>query len=153
MRELFRREALAVDTQPRSWREAIRVAGALLLDAGSIEAGYIDAMIDAVETLGPYMVVAPHFAIAHAAAGAHVVKDDMALVVFREPVLFSTPNDPVHLMIGMCALRPESHLEQFRGLAELLTDEDVWQKFAASKTVDQLYRLANGKSGGKEGRA
>ena len=136
MRELFRREALAVDTQPRSWREAIRVAGALLLDAGSIEAGYIDAMIDAVETLG-----------------AHVVKDDMALVVFREPVLFSTPNDPVHLMIGMCALRPESHLEQFRGLAELLTDEDVWQKFAACKTVDQLYRLANGKSGGKEGRA
>lgn len=143
MNEKFRRDALLVDSGKHDWPDAIRIAGKLLLDAGSIEEQYIDGMIDAVHELGPYMVVAPHIAIAHAAAGTHVLKNDMVLVTFKEPVLFHSENDPVHLMIGMCALEPGSHLEQFKSLADILVDEDVWEKFRDCDTVDDLYNLVN----------
>lgn len=143
MNELFRREALLIDDEPRSWQEAIRVSGGLLLEAGSIEEPYIQGMIDAVEELGPYMVIAPHIAIAHAAAGTNVLKNDMVLVVFREPVNFGCENDPVHLMIGMCALEPGSHLEQFRALANILVDDTVWEKLRDCRDLDALYELVN----------
>jgi len=54
------------------WRQAIRQAGQLLVDDGRITAAYVDAMIRSVETLGPYMVLMPGFALAHAAPSAAV---------------------------------------------------------------------------------
>ena len=146
MQELIRKEALKIDREPHTWQDAIRVAGKMLLEAGSIEEGYIDAMIDAVHQLGPYIAIAPHIAIAHAAPGTHVIKDDMIMIVFKEPVLFNSENDPVHLMIGMCALEAHSHLDQFTGLADIMDDENIWQEFLACETVDQMYALTNKKS-------
>lgn len=143
MKKLFSKEALLVDTKPHSWEDAIRITGGLLLNAGSIEEGYIQAMIDAIHQLGPYIVVMPHIAIAHAAPAAHVIKDDMVLVVFKEPILFNSENDPVHLMIGMCATAPHNHLDQFTSLAEIFDDDVIWERFHACNTVDQLYDLIN----------
>ena len=142
--ELFRKEALHIEHSPQSWQDAIRVAGKLLLDLGSIEESYIQAMIDAVVELGPYIVIAPKIALAHAAAQVGVLKNDMSLVVFKEPVLFNCKNDPVHLMIGICALEPGSHLEQLKKLAVLLEDEGVIDDFLACEDLGQLYELVNG---------
>ena len=144
MVERFRKEALYIDFQPRSWQEAITLTGSLMLNIGSIEEGYIAAMIKAVEDLGPYMVVIPHLAIAHAAPLTHVLKNDMVVVVFKEPVFFNCENDPVHIILGLCALTPGSHLEQFQRIADIFSDEEAWQAFHACDTVEQLYELING---------
>jgi len=144
--ELFRKDALHIERSPQSWQDAIRITGKLLLDAGSIEESYIQAMIDVVVELGPYIVIAPNIALAHAAARVGVLKNDMALLVFKEPVLFNCENDPVHLMIGLCALAPGSHLDQLKRLTVLLDDEGVIDDFLACEDLDQLYELVNGKS-------
>ena len=144
--ELFRKDILHIERSPQSWQDAIRITGKLLLDAGSIEESYIQAMIDVVVELGHYIVIAPNIALAHAAARVGVLKNDMALLVFKEPVLFNCENDPVHLMIGLCALEPGSHLEQLKRLAVLLDDEGVVDDFLACEDLDQLYELVNGKS-------
>ena len=144
--ELFRKDSLHIVHSPHSWQEAIHITGKLLLDLGSIEESYIQAMIDAVNELGPYMVIAPKIALAHAAAQVGVLKNDMALLVFKEPVLFNCKNDPVHLMIGICALEPGSHLEQLKRLAVLLDNESIIDDFLACEDIDQLYELVNGKA-------
>ena len=142
--ELFRRDVLHIERSPQSWQGAIRITGKLLLEAGSVEESYIQAMIDAVLELGPYIVIAPKIALAHAAAGVGILRDDMALIVFKEPVLFNCENDPVHLMIGLCALTPGSHIGQLKSLVALLNDEGVIDDFLACENLDQLYELVNG---------
>lgn len=144
--ETFRKEALHIEYAPQSWQDAIRITGKLLLDAGSINEGYIQAMIDAVNELGPYIVIAPNIALAHAAARVDVLKNDMVLIVFKKPVLFNCENDPVHLMIGLCALAPGSHVDQLNSLSALLDDEGVIDEFLACEDLDQLYKLVNSKS-------
>ena len=144
--EMFRKEALYIEDTPQSWQDAIRVTGNLLFKAGSINEGYIQAMIDAVNELGPYIVIAPNVALAHAAARVDVLKNDMVLVVFKEPVLFHCENDPVHLMIGLCALAPGSHIDQLNALSALLDDEGVIDEFLGCENLDRLYALANSKS-------
>ena len=143
MRELFSKEALAIEYGAYSWEEAIRVTGKLMLERGSIEEGYIQAMIDVVHKVGPYIVLAPHIAIAHAAAGTYVQKDDLVVVVFKEPVLFHCDNDPVHLMIGLCAIAKASHLELLKNLSLVLDDENVWKEFLACENLEQLYARVN----------
>ena len=49
------------------WEDAIRKAGNVLVTAGSIDTSYIEHMIQSVKTLGPYIVIMPGFALAHAA--------------------------------------------------------------------------------------
>ncbi|MDR2183163.1 MAG: PTS sugar transporter subunit IIA, partial [Clostridiales bacterium] len=83
MKELFRKEVLHIEHGAHSWQEAIRVVGRIMLEVGSIKEGYIQAMIDAVEELGPYIVIAPHMAIPHAAARENVLKNYMVIAVFQ----------------------------------------------------------------------
>ena len=150
MQEIFRREALSVDFQPHSWQQAVTISGELLLANASIEAGYIQAMIDAVKELGPYMVVIPHVAIAHAAPATYVKANDLVLTVFKQPIYFNSPNDPVHIMFGLCALTPGSHLHHFQRIAQIFENEEAWRDFYDCDTVEQLYDLLNSDREGEE---
>ena len=143
MPQMFRKEVLHIEEAAHSWQEAIRLVGRIMLDIGSIEEGYIDAMIRAVEEIGPYIVVAPHIALPHAAARENVLKNDMVIAVFKQPVIFNCDNDPVHLLVGLCALEPGSHLEQLTSLADILDNENIYKDFLACNTTDELYNLVN----------
>jgi len=144
MGEIIRKQGLLIDHQKRTWEEAIQVCGELMLSLGSVEEAYINAMIEAIHKLGPYIVIAPHIAFAHAAAGAHVLKNDLVLTVFKEPVIFNSNNDPVHLMFGICALEPDNHLELLQQLAEVIEDENIYQKLVDCNSTDALYKVING---------
>ena len=143
MEERFRLNALNVDYGQHDWPSALTVVGELMLKLGSIEEPYITAMIKAVEDLGPYMVIIPHLAIAHAAFFTHVLKDDMVMVVFKQPIIFNSNNDPVHIIIGLCAKSPHSHLQAFQYLSEIFNDENAWLEFFNCDTAEELYKLIN----------
>jgi len=143
MTELIRKDALLVDCEKRSWQEAVRICGGLMHSEGSISAEYTEAMVEAVATLGPYMVIAPHIALAHAAAVTYVAKDDLVLVVFKEPVIFGSHNDPVHLVFGLCATGADKHLSQLQALTEILGDKEICTKLLNCDDVDGVYRIIN----------
>ena len=143
MTELIRKQGLLIDEEKRSWEDAVRICGGLMLSLGSVTKEYIDAMVAAVHDLGPFIVIAPHIAFAHAAAGAHVLKNDLVLVVFREPIIFGSDNDPVHLMFGLSALEPGSHLELLQRLAVVLEGGKISEKLMNAATVEALYGLIN----------
>ena len=54
MDDLIRKENMQIGVEAASWQDAVRGAGNLLLQAGSITAQYIEEMIQAVVELGPY---------------------------------------------------------------------------------------------------
>ncbi|WP_313675221.1 PTS sugar transporter subunit IIA [Mycolicibacterium sp.] len=63
---LLNEDCIAVDVDAVTWEDAVRAAGGLLEQTGIAGPAYTAAMVDNVETNGPYIVVAPGFAFAHA---------------------------------------------------------------------------------------
>ncbi|ASB91008.1 Protein-N(pi)-phosphohistidine--sugar phosphotransferase [Bacillus sonorensis] len=63
LNELLTEKTIQMAERTESWEEAIRLAAKPLLDQELIKEHYIDAMIDNVKTLGPYMIIGPEIAI------------------------------------------------------------------------------------------
>ncbi|MFP3913494.1 MAG: PTS sugar transporter subunit IIA [Actinomycetota bacterium] len=104
------------------WQEAIRAACQPLLSAGAIHERYIDACIDLVEEEGPYMVVAPGIALAHARPEDGVLSLGVAVAVLADPVEFGHPdNDPVDLVFAFGSPDADQHVGLLGALARGLT--------------------------------
>lgn len=144
MGSIIAKENLRAAVIAADWREAIRQAGGVLEAAGSITAEYTESMIRAVEELGPYIVIMPGFAIAHAAPCAAVLKEDLALVTLAEPVVFGSPNDPVSTILCVACVDRDSHMRALQTVAEALCADGVMENLAKAKTVEELHAILHG---------
>ena len=116
------------------WKEAIRIAGELLLKSGSIEPRYIDAMIKFCEEYNAYIVVAPGIALAHARPEDGVKKIGFSLITLESPVHFGHPeNDPVDIVIAFGAIDSSSHINILAQLAKLLSISEKVEKIRNAK--------------------
>ncbi len=104
--------------------QAIRKAGEILVATGSVEPRYVQAMVDLVKQLGPYIVLAPGIALAHARPENGVKRICLALITLAEPVCFgNAANDPVDIVAAMGAVDSENHVQILAQLAGFLGDE------------------------------
>lgn len=96
----------------KTWQEAVRLSGDLLVASGRTKSAYTDAMIATIEELGPYVVIAPGLAMPHARPSDAVLDTGMALLTLRQPVVFGhKKNDPVSVVFSLAALDHDRHLE------------------------------------------
>ena len=127
-----------------TWKEAIKEAGQILVEAHSCTVEYIHAMIAAVEELGPYIVMTPHVALAHARPSPQVNQADMSLVVLDEAIEFgSVANDPVKLVFAFCAVDNESHLGLLGKLAKILNPETI-NRLREVKVASEAIKILGG---------
>jgi ascorbate PTS system EIIA or EIIAB component len=118
-----------------SWRDAIALAGEGLVAAGIATDEYTRSMVEAVEVNGPYIVIAPGFALAHARPSDAVLRWGMSLVTLAEPVQFGAgANDPVSVVVGLAAVDKQQHIEALTLLADKLMNPDF---------VTSLLKLSN----------
>ena len=121
------------------WEGAVRAGGQLLLDAGMCETRYLDAMVDAVRRLGPYMVLAPGIALAHGRPEDGVLKAGLSIINLESPVDFgSEANDPVYLVISFGGVDNDSHVAMLRELAIFLMEEQNQELLKKATAVEQL---------------
>ncbi len=66
LKDLLTADRIQFTDDKLDWREAIRLASAPLIEDGSITQNYVRAMIDSIETTGPYIVLTPGVALPHA---------------------------------------------------------------------------------------
>lgn len=142
-------KAVRLNVQAADWRAAIEQAGGALADAGITTTDYIAEMISTVETLGPYIVIAPGIALAHSRPSPAVNRAGISWVTLAEPVPFgNADNDPVGLVIGLAALDHDGHIDLMAALAETLSDETRLAKARAATTPQELRdALAEPKEG------
>src|SRR5699024_8536352 len=115
--------AIALDARAQDWREAIRVSGELLVATGATDGAYTDAMIRTVEQHGPYIVLAPGFALAHSRPDESVHRTALSFVRLAEPVAFGhEANDPVTLVMALAAADASAHQTALAALAGVLAD-------------------------------
>lgn len=121
------------------WRAAIQAAGDALVAGDIATDAYTDAMIKAVEDLGPYIVIAPGFALAHARPSEQVRRTGLSWVSLAEPVEFgSETNDPVDLVVGLAALDHDEHLQAMAKLAGVLANPDTLARLRASNDPEEI---------------
>lgn len=110
--------AVALDRE-----HAIEMAGELLVASGRSTPEYTESMLQAVVENGPYIVIAPGIALAHGRPTDAVIEIGLSLVTLAEPVVFGNQaNDPVRLVIGLCATDHSSHIDIMAELATFLGD-------------------------------
>ncbi|SJM70474.1 PTS sugar transporter subunit IIA [Gulosibacter sp. 10] len=125
--------AIAFKAGAADWRDAVRASGDLLVASGATTDEYTDAMIAAVEELGPYMVIAPGFALAHARPSEAVRRTGLSWVTLAEPVEFgSASNDPVDLVVGLASRDHDAHIQVMSKLAGVLANADTLARLRAS---------------------
>ena len=96
------KESIEFGYEAADWRDAVRQAGKLLLNAGAITESYIDAMINMVEAEGAYMLVAPGVAMPHARPQDGALKNGISYLTLKTPVFFPQKDDnPITLLIGV----------------------------------------------------
>jgi len=124
------------------WREAIRIAGKLLVNEGFVVEDYVDQCLQAAVTMGPYYVLCPGVAISHARPGQAVKQLCLATVTLDPPVPFGHQyNDPVSILFMFGSLNKEAHLVLLKNLGRLLTNNDNLKRLAAADSFTDLYDL------------
>ncbi|WP_301336115.1 BglG family transcription antiterminator [Paenibacillus sp. FJAT-26967] len=144
--------ASMIRVQPRAsdWRTAIRMASEPLLREGRIEEAYVQAMIDKVEALGPYIVVAPGIAIAHGKPQDGVKRLGMSLLRLEEAVAFSDQErHQVQVILVLAAIDGESHLKALSELTILLREEKSLTRLKEAGTIQELAGLIGPNGSGR----
>lgn len=139
---LLDEDVIEVGLEVADREAAVRAAGRLLEISGAIEPRYTDAMCDALETLGPYCVIAPGVALPHARPDDGVLRTAISLVTLREPVEFGhATNDPVSLVIALAPVDKQAHLAALQELAGRLADPAVIDQVTAASGPRQVLDL------------
>ncbi len=137
--------AIVLHARAHDWRDAVRLAGDALVDSGCTTPEYTEAMIRMVDDHGPYIVIAPGLALAHARPGPEVRCDGLSVVTLAEPVEFGhAHNDPVRVVIGLAGAAPHAHLEAVAQLANAFNDAAAIPALAAATTRDAVREILGG---------
>lgn len=142
LHDLIPAHACAAKVPASSWQDAIRAGGELLHQADTIEPGYIDAMIDVVEKHGPYIVIAPGVALAHAQSAGLVRQLSLSVLTLAAPVVFGHPkHDPVDVVITLATDSPTAHARALKSIASLLQDSARMSALRAAESGEDIRTL------------
>lgn len=123
-----------------SWELAIKQASEPLLEKNIIKESYVEAMINSVYKNGPYMIIMPHIALAHARPEDGVNENGNSFLKLKIPVIFPQEND-VDIIIVLAAKEDEGHLELMAELADLLVDDEKTEAIRRAHNKNQIKEI------------
>ncbi len=143
--DLLSPDAVALAVDVTDWQEALTVAGDLLTKTGVATEMYTSEMIDGVLEKGPYIVIAPGFAFAHARPSPAVHRTGMSWVRLATPVKFGhTSNDPVRLVVALAATDATAHTSAMAELAKVIGDPTRSAALDSAQTPAEVMSILGG---------
>lgn len=124
---------------------AIRMAGEQLVARGSVDAAYVDAMLEREDVVTTY--IGEGVAIPHGVGTAkkYIHKTGLSVLQFPDGVPFG--DEKAYLVVGIAGLG-EEHLPILQALANIMLDEDLIEQIKHSTDRDFIYHSLT--SGGGE---
>lgn len=134
--------AVLLHRRAEDWQDAVRLAAEGLERSGATTDGYAQEMIRMIQEHGPYVVISPGLALAHARPGPEVLRDGLSVVTLEEPVAFGHPyNDPVAVVLGLAVHSPERHLGFIADIANAFNDTDTTAELASADDADAVRAI------------
>jgi mannitol/fructose-specific phosphotransferase system IIA component (Ntr-type) len=118
----FGPNSIALIEEQLSFTEAVDRAVQLLELDGRITPSYRVEVLESLAKLGPYFVVAPGIALAHAAPSASVAEIGFSLLRLDHGVISGSNNDPVRLLFAFCTPTPDDHIELLGEFANFISE-------------------------------
>lgn len=139
LKKYLNEDTIQLKQKVNSWQEAIQKAGQLLVNTNKIKEGYVVEMVQAVYDLGPYIVIAPGIAIAHARPSENVVAEGISMVTLETPVKFGhQTNDPVDIVFSFAAREQTGHLNALQNIVTLLGDESFINLLKENDNIKEI---------------
>ncbi len=137
--DLLKKENVQIVESVTDWKDAIRISVQPLEQHGYVESRYKEEIISNVESMGPYIVLAPYIALPHARPEQGVKESQIAVTLLQNEVRFAGDEKPVKLLIALAASDNNRHLDALMSISEILQNEDTVQKILNSKDKEELY--------------
>jgi len=145
LNDVISNDLIKVNTKVNDAKEAVITSGKLLLNKNLIEEKYIDGMLNNLKENGPYFVIAPGIAMPHARPEDGANDIGISITTLEHPVEFGHPkNDPVKIVIGLCAVDHQSHLTALAELIDILSDKKSVQKIEDANTSEEILKIVRG---------
>lgn len=142
LKDLLTKQCIQFVEEVGDWKEAIALAAKPLLDGGYITNAYIQAMIDNVKKLGPYIVITPGVALPHARPEQGVKKIGMSFLRIKNGCLFSEKEEHrVYILIVLAAIDNETHLKALSQLTKLLSDKENMRVLFSANSIEEVLTL------------
>lgn len=140
--DLLPAQAIQIGVECSDWKGAIEASAKYLLKNGAINENYIKAMIKNVMENGPYIVVAPGFALPHEALNAGASKVGMSLIRLKTSVPFGKKEmDPIEWVCCLSAINKETHLKAMFQLVNLFYNQSFRKQIKECKTGEEIYKI------------
>ncbi|EBS6871679.1 PTS sugar transporter subunit IIA [Salmonella enterica] len=127
------------------WKQAIMLSAQPLLAKGAITEDYIHAIFNSHQKIGPYYVLAPGLAMPHARPEQGVIKNGLSLLHIKQGVSFdSEDNDPIYVVIMLCALSGDEHINMITALADIFSDDERLSALLKASSMEAIQAVING---------
>lgn len=139
LKDFLNEKTIKLNVEAKNWEEAVRIGGKLLVENGMAESRYIDAMVNGVKDIGPYIVIAPGFAMPHARPESGALKPGFSLLTLNKPVEFGNKeNDPVYLVVCVCSPDSNSHIKALSELVQFLDNDENIDLIRNAKLPEEI---------------
>lgn len=138
-------ENIQIVDSVNDWKQAITLSAQPLLAKGAITEDYINAIFNSHQELGPYYVLAPGLAMPHARPEQGAIKNGLSLLHIKQGVSFDAEeNDPIYVVIMLCALSGEEHINMITALAEIFSDDELLAALLEASSMEAIQSIING---------
>lgn len=137
-------ENIQIVDSVNDWKQAITLSAQPLLAAGSITEEYIQAIFNSHQEIGPYYVLAPGLAMPHARPEQGAIKNGLSLLHIKNGVSFNAQeNDPIYVVIMLCALSGDEHINMITALAEIFSDDARLAALLKAASLEEIQHVIN----------
>ena len=136
MSEILTPQTIELQAKLGSQEEAIRRAGALLVENGNVEERYIDSMFERERSVSTYMGNA--VAIPHGTNDSKqwVARSGLSIITVPDGVEYGD-GEVAKLVIGIAG-KGDEHLERLSKIALVVSEEENVEKIVQAQTKEEL---------------
>lgn len=142
LKDILTEDMIRLKVSVDNWEDAIRESAKPLVENNKVRLSYVESMITSVYEMGPYIVIMPGIAFAHARPDENVLETSISIMTLSEPVKFgSKHNDPVDIVFSIAASNENHHLTALQELAVFLSNEMNLQVLKSETDKTRLINL------------
>lgn len=142
LEQIVTSDIVKLHLEAEDWKDAVRKAAQPLVEEKDISPNYIDGIIRSAEEYGPYFVLAPHVALAHAPIEEGALRLALGVAVLEKPVKFNNKaNDPVKYIFTLSSPDSNSHLQAMQELVGLLSTPSFYEQLDQAKDANEVVKI------------
>ncbi|WP_334329539.1 PTS sugar transporter subunit IIA [Companilactobacillus sp. HBUAS59699] len=139
---IIQEDLIKLNIEASDWKDAVKKSAQPLVDDNYITDNYVSEIINSVNEYGPYFVIAPHVALAHAPSEAGAESLAMGISTLRPAIKFNNAdNDPVSYVFTLSAPDSDSHLKAMQELVGLLSGDEFYKVLDEAQSPEEILQF------------